>query len=51
MQIVWAAEAITDYHQNLDYLLKEWSEKVALEFMEEVEIVIHLIKSHPELYP
>jgi plasmid stabilization system protein ParE len=51
MQVVWSDEAIADYHQNIDYLVKEWSEQVALEFMEDVAIVIELIKSHPELYP
>ncbi len=51
MQIFWSDEAITDYHQNIDYLVKEWSEQVAVEFIEDVEIVIDLIKSHPELYP
>lgn len=51
MKIIWSDEAITDYHQNIDYLLKEWSGQVALEFIEDVEAVIELIRSHPELYP
>jgi hypothetical protein len=37
MKIVWSDEAITDYHQNIDYLMKEWSEQVAVEFIEDVE--------------
>lgn len=51
MKIIWSDEAIADYQQNIDYLLKEWSEQVAIEFIEDVEAVIELIKSHPELYP
>jgi plasmid stabilization system protein ParE len=51
VKIIWSDEAITDYQQNIDYLLKEWSEQVATEFIEDVETVIELIKSHPELYP
>lgn len=51
MQVVWSEDALIDYHQNIDYLLKEWSEKVALEFMEDVEATIELINDFPELYP
>ena len=51
MQVIWSDEAIEDYHQNIDYLLKNWSVKVALEFTEDVEAIIQLIKAHPELYP
>ena len=51
MKIIWSDEAIADYHQNIDYLLKEWSEQVTIEFIEDVEAAIELIKSHPELYP
>jgi hypothetical protein len=31
--------------------LKEWSAQVAIEFIEDVEAVVELIKGHPELYP
>lgn len=51
MKIVWSDEAVTDYHRNIDYLVKEWSEKVAIEFIEDVDAVIELIKNHPKLYP
>ncbi|GAB1444781.1 hypothetical protein MASR2M41_04060 [Flammeovirgaceae bacterium] len=51
MQIIWSDEAIADYHQNIDYLEKEWSSQVALEFIEDVEAAIELIKRHPALYP
>jgi plasmid stabilization system protein ParE len=51
MQTVWSDDALIDYNQNIDYLLKEWSEKVALEFVEDVEATIELINDFPELYP
>lgn len=51
MQIKWSDEAIEDYHQNIEYLIREWSENVAIEFIEDIEITIELIKSNTELYP
>lgn len=51
MQIRWSDEAIEDYHQNIEYLIREWSENVAVEFIEDIEITIELIKSNPDLYP
>jgi plasmid stabilization system protein ParE len=51
MQIIWSDEAVADYHQNIDYLEKEWSSQVVIEFIEDVEAAIELIKSHPALYP
>lgn len=50
MQVIWSDEALADYHQNIDFLLREWTEQVAIEFVEDVEIVIELIKRHPELF-
>jgi plasmid stabilization system protein ParE len=51
MQVVWSDDALIDYNQNIDYLLKEWSERVASEFVEDVEATIELINDFPELYP
>lgn len=51
MEVIWSDEAVEDYHQNIDYLLENWSVKVALEFTEDVEAIIQLIKARPELYP
>jgi plasmid stabilization system protein ParE len=51
MNIIWSDDALADYHQNIDYLLEEWSEQVALEFIEDVEAIVALIRNHPELYP
>ena len=46
-QIIWSEEAKEDYHKNIDYLLSEWSEKSAAEFIEEVDTVIELIRIYP----
>jgi plasmid stabilization system protein ParE len=51
MRVVWTDEALADYYQNIDYLLKEWTDQVALNFIEDVDAVISLIVSHPELFP
>ncbi|MFY0688280.1 MAG: type II toxin-antitoxin system RelE/ParE family toxin [Cyclobacteriaceae bacterium] len=51
MEIIWSEEAKLDYDENLKYLLKEWSEEVAINFISEVEIILRLIKSNPKLYP
>jgi plasmid stabilization system protein ParE len=50
-QITWSDEAVTDYHQTIDYLLQEWSEQAAIDFIEEVEAVLDILKLQPELYP
>ena len=47
MQVVWSDEATVDYNQNIDYLLKEWSEQVASDFIEDVDTVVGLIKIYP----
>lgn len=51
MNIVWSDEAAEDYHQNIDYLLAEWSEKSAAEFIEDVASILELLKTQPKLYP
>jgi plasmid stabilization system protein ParE len=51
MRVVWTDEALADYYQNIDYLLKEWTNQVALDFIEDVDAAISLIVSRPELFP
>ena len=51
MQIVWSEEALSDYHQIIDYLLLEWSEKSARTFIDEVDSVLFLLQRQPELFP
>ncbi len=51
MEIVWSDNAELDYHENINYLLKKWSEESASNFIEEVDAVLDLIKINPKLYP
>ncbi|MCF6352030.1 MAG: hypothetical protein L3J06_03370 [Cyclobacteriaceae bacterium] len=32
MEIIWSDDAKLDYDENIEYLLKEWSEKSAANF-------------------
>ncbi len=50
-KIIWSDDAVTDYHQTIDYLLLNWSENAALTFIEEVEAILDIVKTQPELYP
>ena len=50
-RIIWSDEAIQDYHQNIKYLISQWSEESASSFIEEVEATLELIQFKPEIYP
>ncbi|MCG8322760.1 MAG: type II toxin-antitoxin system RelE/ParE family toxin [Cytophagales bacterium] len=51
MEIIWSEEAAEDYYQNIGYLLESWSEKSAMNFINEVDSVLEIIKERPEVYP
>ena len=42
--IIWNRLALLDYHKNIDYLLKKWTEQEAIKFIGEVESVIYRLK-------
>jgi plasmid stabilization system protein ParE len=42
---IWTDLALKDYHENIDYLLQEWSEKEALIFIEDVEEVLSSLQT------
>jgi hypothetical protein len=42
--IIWTEPALDDYHLNIEYLLKEWSDKEALAFIDDVEKVLYQIR-------
>ncbi len=50
-KVIWSEKAIADYHQNIDYLLIEWPDTVASNFIEDVETVLNLISHYPDMYP
>ena len=50
MVIIWAPQAKKDFWNNIDYLEAEWSEKVALHFIEKVNTTIELLKNDNVLF-
>jgi len=39
-KVIWNELALLDYHENIDYLLREWTEQEAIKFIDEVESLI-----------
>ncbi len=50
MNVIWAPQAKKDFWNNIDYLEAEWSEKVALSFIEKVNTTIELLKNDNVLF-
>lgn len=50
-QIIWTDDAIEDYHNNINYLLNDWSVKVAQNFIEQTEEILDLIIKSPFIFP
>ncbi|MBK0370985.1 type II toxin-antitoxin system RelE/ParE family toxin [Flavobacterium agrisoli] len=50
MNVIWAPQAKQDFWNNIDYLEAEWSEKVALNFIEKVNTTIALLKNDNVLF-
>ena len=50
MKIIWSEPAKKDYWQNIDYLLKDWNEKVAINFIKKVEQAIYFISQNPTIF-
>ena len=43
-KVHWNKLARSDYYQNIDYLLREWTEKDAQEFIDEVDETEFILK-------
>lgn len=43
-RIIWNEFARQDFYQNIDYLLKEWSEKEAQAFIDKVFDVLYALE-------
>ena len=41
--VYWNKLAVSDYFANIDYLLREWSEKEAQRFIDEVEDTVYVL--------
>jgi plasmid stabilization system protein ParE len=50
MRVIWTKQAQVDYYQNIDYLIAEWSEKVAKDFIDQVNLCVELLAINPYLY-
>ncbi|MTH17425.1 type II toxin-antitoxin system RelE/ParE family toxin [Flavobacterium sp. LC2016-01] len=50
MNVIWAPQAKKDFWNNIDYLEAEWSERVALSFIEKVNTTIELLKNDNVLF-
>ena len=49
--IQWTVEAEQTFHQNIEYLAKEWELNVLNQFLDRVDAVIENIATNPFLYP
>ncbi len=49
LQIVWTPNALEDYKQVVDYLLKEWPLKVATDFVATTEERVQMLGSFPNI--
>lgn len=50
MRVIWSKKALLAYHSIIDFLLFEWSEKSAENFIDQVQFKNELIKTHPEAF-
>ncbi len=48
--IVWSDPAKKDYWQNIDYLLENWTEKQAENFIDTVYNVLDIISNNPKTF-
>ena len=48
---IWTETASFEYEQNIDYVLKRWTEKEALRFIDKVESILYDIKRGIVEYP
>ena len=50
-QIIWSPIAECDFAEILNFLNEKWSHKVALQFIERTEIILHQIATNPKQFP
>ena len=49
-KIYWSELAKKDYWQNIDYLLEEWTDKDASNFINKVDDYLNTISKNPKLF-
>ena len=50
-QIIWTTRACSELEHVIDFLIENWTESVASEFLDNLEKHIELINEYPEAYP
>jgi plasmid stabilization system protein ParE len=48
--IKWSDEAQSTFDNNIDYLMREWSEREIINFIKQTDIKLLNIKSNPKIY-
>ena len=51
VKVVWTYEAEVTFSENINYLLREWSEKEVRAFVQHTEKTIARASKYPESYP
>ncbi len=49
-KIIWSKTAEIDYIKNIDFLLEKWYKKQVLNFIDDVNTNLNLIKNNPEIF-
>jgi plasmid stabilization system protein ParE len=50
-QIIWSPLSETDLEHIFDYLLKNWTQQVAINFLDNIDNLISKIAKNPKLFP
>ena len=48
--VIWTKRAKETYFMVLDYLIENWSNREAMQFMNRVEIVLKVIQKNPQMF-
>ncbi len=51
MNVFWSEPAVKDYKLILEYLINEWGEKVAIDFIDKIDSFIEVITINPKIFP
>ena len=50
MKVIWTPEASETFNSNIDYLIIEYGDQVASDFLNRVDEVVMRIKSNPKIF-
>ena len=49
-ELIWSKPAQIEYWKNIDFLLKHWTEKEAIEFITKTEGILEIIIENPRTF-